>query len=262
LTNNRKGAFIVLEGIDASGKTIQAEMLYKYFRKNNYPTVLTKEPTDGILGKIVREHLAGKIMLEPQTLALLFAADRVEHVQKKISPELERGKIVISDRYYYSSFAYQRILNLELSWLKDINRYAIKPDLVFYIDITPEESIRRMEAEGSLRKHMQQREIFEKKELQKKVRDFYLSFPHLEKINGLYTNVTILKEKEKDLRVRYLSLVNEEDLIFIDGSRKIEEIQKEIQEITKKRLARKLGTKRLEHYGIEFKNLNLDQFKK
>lgn len=147
------GFFIVIEGIDAAGTTTQvskvAETLEARYRDESaYPTPAvhtTKEPTEGPIGSTIQTALSGRLDLDDTSLALLFAADRVDHGEATIKPLLEDGHIVISDRYYLSSFAYQQTVDgLDLDWIRTINEQAITPDLTVFLDISPEESIRRM----------------------------------------------------------------------------------------------------------------------
>ncbi len=99
--------------------------------------------------------------------ALLFAVDRVDHVEKEIKPALENGKIVVSDRYVYSSLAYQGAAGLDLKWIEEINRLALPPDLAIYIDVPPEVVVKRLRRKKS---------VMERLETQRKVREVYMKF--------------------------------------------------------------------------------------
>ena len=112
--------FIVIEGIDGCGKGTQAKLLFDHLKDLGKEVLLTAEPTKGPLGKMIREHLSDPF-LDDESLALLFAADRIEHLEKEVRPALEAGKIVISDRYVYSSVAYQG-QRIDLDWVGDINK--------------------------------------------------------------------------------------------------------------------------------------------
>ena len=163
----RKNAkFIVIEGIDGSGSTSQGQDLTNYFRGSGRPTVFTWEPTTGPVGMLIRLALAGRLKasvensvdnqdgtearanmstdLDPRTMALLFAADRRDHIIADIAPNLARGRTVICDRYLLSSLAYQG-LSLDLDWLLAINNNAIKPDLTVYLDVAPELARKRIQ---------------------------------------------------------------------------------------------------------------------
>ena len=129
--------FIVFEGIDGSGKTTQIKLLSDRFKKHNIPHIVTKEPTDGPIGKLCRSVLSGDMPMSTEALALLFMADRAEHISSEILPALESGKYVLCDRYEYSNMAYQGIQPVRSSDRLD-------PDLTIFIDTDPEECTRRI----------------------------------------------------------------------------------------------------------------------
>src|SRR4030042_2031697 len=131
---NLKGIFIVIEGLDGSGKTTQIHLLAQKLSKN-YPVNLTAEPSRGKIGTFIRQCcLYEDRRLPTEAEALLFAADRIEHLQNEIKPALDEGKIVVCDRYTYSSLAYQERAGLSLDWIQTLNKYALKPDLALFID--------------------------------------------------------------------------------------------------------------------------------
>jgi len=124
-----KGFFICLEGLDGCGKTTQAKMLVRNLQKS-YNAVYTAEPSRGKIGTFIKKHcLHGKKRVSSVVEALLFAADRFEHIESEILPALKMGKIVVSDRYVYSSLAYQGATGLSLEWINKINEHAIRPNL-------------------------------------------------------------------------------------------------------------------------------------
>ena len=164
---NKKGAFIVIEGLDGCGKTTQAKLLVEKLRKS-HNAVCTAEPTCGKIGTLIREsYLYGEKRLSSVAEALLFAADRVEHVENEILPALAQGQLVISDRYVYSSFAYQGSAGLSLEWIEAINAHALRPDLAFFIDVDPRTVMMRLKTKKS---------VMENLETQQKVREVYLKF--------------------------------------------------------------------------------------
>ncbi|MBZ4655179.1 MAG: Thymidylate kinase [Peptococcaceae bacterium] len=150
----KKGKFIVLEGVDGSGITTQTSLLRTWLEENEAiygRTFFTKEPTDGPAGGQIRLALAKRLKpLDERMMALLFAADRMDHLyctgeneqNSGIVAKLEKGINVISDRYYLSSFAYQS-LQVDLAWLRQINAYCIKPDLTILLQLPISESIER-----------------------------------------------------------------------------------------------------------------------
>lgn len=185
------GIFIVIEGIDGAGKSTQAKLLAKWFERRGYDVVLTKEPTDTAFGKLIRklvltggrEGIIDGAKISHEAEALLFAADRAEHVKKLIEPSIKAGKVVISDRYFYSSLAYQWARGLDLEWLINLNKFAIRPDLVILLDLPVKESMKRINGR-------QLKSEFDRiAELQKRVRENYLKlvemFPEMKIVNAL-----------------------------------------------------------------------------
>ena len=170
----KQGVFICIEGLDASGKTTQSKLLVKNLRKKRFDAVYTTEPSRGDIGRLIRRHvLLGKDRLSVILETLLFAADRVVHLESEVKPALKKKKIVVSDRYLYSSLAYQGAAGLDLKWIEEINKWAIKPDLTIYIDIPPEIVLQRLKRKKSVMETLQN---------QRQVREIYLK---LVKIHGL-----------------------------------------------------------------------------
>lgn len=133
--NPHPGALIVIEGIDGSGSTTQSELLLAWLQRAGVQATLTSEPSKGPIGGALRAHLSRQVELRgPQAEALAFAADRMDHVDAEIVPALERGVTVVTDRYYLSSLAYQA-LSCDLAWLREINRFAIRPDLTVFLSV-------------------------------------------------------------------------------------------------------------------------------
>jgi len=166
-TLQKRGAFIVIEGLDGSGKTTQARLLVKKLQRS-HNAVYTTEPSVGKIGSFIRERcLYGEKRLDSAVEALLFAADRVEHIQNEVVPALNEGKLVVSDRYVYSSLAYQGSAGLNIDWINVINKHALKPDLAIFIDVTPEIVLERLNRKKS---------VMENLETQRAVRQLYLKF--------------------------------------------------------------------------------------
>ncbi len=164
----KKGVFICIEGLDASGKTTHAHRLVRNLRRKGFDAVYTTEPSRGEIGRFIRTYILQRKRRVPSVVeALLFAVDRVDHVEKEIKPALENGKIVVSDRYVYSSLAYQGAAGLDLKWIEEINRLALPPDLAIYIDVPPEVVVKRLRRKKS---------VMERLETQRKVREVYMKF--------------------------------------------------------------------------------------
>lgn len=143
------GLLIALEGIDGSGTTTQARLLCDWLARSGHPVHLTCEPSTGPIGTLLRQVLRRALgrSLDPAAVALLFAADRVDHVVHELLPHLEAGTHVVTDRYLSSSLAYQSV-GLELSWVRSINARAPAPDLTIYLRIDPAVARSRRTARG------------------------------------------------------------------------------------------------------------------
>lgn len=168
-----RGKFIVLEGIDGSGTTTAAERLCDAgWRSEIEPDrfcgwLKTAEPSAGEIGKMIRRHLSS-LQVDPNVLALLFAADRIDHVKTEINPHLSKGNWVICDRYVMSSWAYQGWqCNAPETWIRAINSQIPWPDLTMIFVVDPEEAVRRVQARSSVTRSAE--EIFDRLEIQKHV---------------------------------------------------------------------------------------------
>jgi dTMP kinase len=156
-----KPGFIVLEGIDGSGTTTQVRRLVERLAALGHDAIATREPSDGPVGKLIREVLEHRVVVPDaqgtrapdwSTLALLFAADRADHTDRVIRPALERGQIVVSDRYTLSSLVYQSLTGGErqepLAWLRTINQAALVPALVVVLEVGAEVAAKRRALRG------------------------------------------------------------------------------------------------------------------
>ncbi len=174
-----KGLFIVLEGIDGSGTTTQVELLVQELRRRGLDARSTFEPTGRSIGAVIRQVLQHKMLdaegtparLPWSSMALLFAADRLDHVENVVRPALAEGAVVVSDRYYLSSLAYQSATSPDggqaLEWLRSINSRAPAPDLTIVLDVPAELAESRRAARGG------EPELFETHELQKQLSALY-----------------------------------------------------------------------------------------
>ena len=164
-----EGRLIVLEGLDGSGISTQASRLESHLQEQGYATFLTKEPTTGLIGGLIRSALGGKWRASHTSLQLLFSADRAQHIADEIEPALKRGKVVICDRYVFSTLAYGFASGVDFEWLYSINKKFKTPDLTLFIDISPDISVSRIVG------GRERRELFEKRETLGKVRKAYLN---------------------------------------------------------------------------------------
>ena len=171
--NIYSGKFIIFEGLDGSGQSTQAGLLRDFLIKKGYQVVLTKEPTlDSQVGRKIRKILDKKIVVAPARLQRLFIQDRKEHSKGLIEPALKEGRIVISDRYFFSTLAFGVSEGLDLEWLIKINNDFLLPDISFILKVPPEICIRRIEKRGNNIK------LFEKKEKLEKVWQTYEILPN------------------------------------------------------------------------------------
>ncbi len=146
------GRFVVIEGLDGAGTTTQAGRLATWLREERgVDVVLTGEPTDGPVGKLVRHLIDTHQPVDGRTLALLFAADRNEHLfgAEGIVPALAAGRWVVCDRYLLSGLAYQAADGVPVEELLQINGFAPDPDLTVYVDVTPEAGLERVSSRGT-----------------------------------------------------------------------------------------------------------------
>ena len=163
-----RGKLISIEGIDGCGKSTHTKLLARWLRARGYKVVVTDEPTNGPIGRIIKRILRGELKVPVAAEALLFAADRLHHLNKLILPAMRAGKIVITERYTYSSLAYQSARGLNLQWIANINEKALRPDMAVLIDVPAEIALRRIKGAREL-------DTFERDlKLQRKVRTNYL----------------------------------------------------------------------------------------
>lgn len=194
---------IVIEGLDGAGTTTQARLVVEALRGRGRPAHLTREPSDGPVGKLIREMLVGKHAIEGEklsqtTFGLLFAADRLDHLQREVEPALARGEIVISDRWYHSSLAYQGT-DTERAWISLLNQRARRPDLTVLLRVRAETAARRRVAAGRAQ------ELFEDTAMQ-------------ERVAAGYDQV-------------FEALLDREPVVVIDGEREVDRVFGELMRL-------------------------------
>ena len=158
---------IGLEGLDGAGTTTQSRRLVEYLRSRGQAAHLTREPSDGPIGRLIREMLTGRHALaagaiSQSTFGLLFAADRLDHMQREVEPQLAAGTLVVSDRWYHSSLAYQGT-GADRDWIATLNARARRPDLTIFLEVRPEVAAQRRVAAGRVQ------ELFEDLQTQQDV---------------------------------------------------------------------------------------------
>lgn len=176
-----KGVLLAFEGIDGSGKSTQAKLFAQFAKdKLGLEVVTSREPTDGPWGKKIREARF-TARLSPEDELAAFIADRKEHVETLIKPALARGALVIIDRYYYSTVAYQGARGLDpMELLKKNRAFAPVPDLVVLVDVEPKLALERISSRG------EGTDLFENLAALTRVREIFLSLvdSHVAKIDG------------------------------------------------------------------------------
>ena len=187
--------FIAFEGLDGSGSSTQAKLLENALRQQEKEVVLTKEPTNNVIGGLIRGVLTHEWSLPMEGFQLLFAADRSHHLAREIEPCLADGKIVITDRYILSTLAFGAIDIDDPQWLYSLNSKFRWPDITFLLKVRPEVCMQRIMGSRP------STEFYEKEEKLRKVWENY------EKLAGQYENIYI-----------------------IDGEQSIDEIHKEVLE--------------------------------
>lgn len=196
-----KNLFIALEGIDGSGKSSQTKLLAEKLQQAGHKIHLTLEPTTGHIGSILLDVLKKKIKSDHRTIAALFAADRLEHLLNEetgIVKKLEDGYTVITDRYYFSSYAYNGA-HSDMDWVIELNKMAAqvrRADLNIFIDVPPEVCMQRINTNRGTT------ELFEKTDTLTKVRNKYFE--------------------------AFDKLKNEENIFIVDGNRDIDAIANDI----------------------------------
>lgn len=197
MINKMKGVLITIEGIDGVGKTTQTGLLSKYLKNKGHVVVHLREPTDGFWGKKIKNLSKRGRTASPEEECQWFLNDRKEDVEKNINPALAEGKIVVMDRYYYSTMAYQGALGLDVEKIRQKNEgFAPKPDLVIILDAPPKTGLERI-----TKGRNEELNYFESLEYQEKVRAIFLSM------------------KDQD------------NVRMVDGSLVLDEVQNHIREI-------------------------------
>jgi len=188
-----KGFFACIEGLDKCGKTTQSCLLVERLSRLGFKASYTTEPSLGEVGQFIRMHVLRRQKRIPAVVeALLFAADRLDHAENVIKPMLEKRMIVVSDRYVYSSLAYQGAAGLDLEWIMEINRFSPVPDLAVYIDVPLEVLAKRIKGDRSVMEQLQ---------------------------------------TQREVQSVYTRLVRQGMLIPVDGNRPIEEVSKTILDL-------------------------------
>ena len=144
--NKQRGRLIAFEGIDGTGKSTQIAMLAEVLRRDGLAVVATREPTDGVYGQRIRQLYQARDSVSRQDELDLFLADRREHVTSLIAPGLAAGKVILTDRYYFSTAAYQGVVGFDPEAIIRLNEeFAPVPDLVILIELSPAQAVMRIQ---------------------------------------------------------------------------------------------------------------------
>ena len=207
MNKGHKGLLIAFEGIDGSGNTSHIPLLAQYLRELGHTVVETREPTDGTHGKRIRSLLSQRHQMTKEEELELFLLDRRDHVQECINPALAAGHIILTDRYYFSTAAYQGAAGGDLAAIFNRNAFAPEPDLVLLLTISADEGIRRIrEGRG------ESPNDFEQKDQLEKVAALFASFPqkYISRINGAAS----LEAVQAEIRHRVRALCQDKGLAY------------------------------------------------
>lgn len=166
IPHGQPGLFIAFEGLDGAGTTTQVNLLSKRLASRGVEVMATSQPSSAFIGQLIRQILKGRWKASEQTIQLLFSADRSHHLEETVIPALAQGRVVVTDRYYFSTIAYGSH-KLDPEWLIALQKNFISPDLTFLIEVPLKECLRRLDRDRLIR------EIYEKKETLRRVAEGY-----------------------------------------------------------------------------------------
>ncbi|MCJ7450116.1 MAG: dTMP kinase [Candidatus Nanohaloarchaeota archaeon QJJ-9] len=204
--NDFPGVFIVVEGIDGAGTTTQTRKLADYldaYRTHENCNQTSDYSYWNRVGEKVEEMISDG-GYSPEAVALGFASDRLIHLEEDVVPRLEEGRMVVSDRYYYSSLAYQTTMGADFGWVKRINSRAVRPDLTIILDVSADEGMERLDRRG------EEKDIFENLDFQEEV----------------------------SLRYRNLKDRLDDNIVYVDGSQSKGEVFEAVKQVVEEFLER------------------------
>lgn len=184
MSTNRTGLLIVFEGTDGTGKSTQLQLLAQALQDQGLPVVITREPTEGAYGRQIRELYANRQAVSLDEELNLFLADRKEHVEQLLTPALHSGMIILCDRYYLSTVAYQGAAGLDVNHILARNAFAPVPDLALLFHAPIQTGIRRItQGRG------EELNDFEKEDYLRQVAAIFsqLELPFIRRINAART---------------------------------------------------------------------------
>jgi dTMP kinase len=179
-----QGSLIVFEGIDGTGKSTQLQLLAEYLTRKGLAVLTTKEPTNGVYGQKIRDLYRNRNKADKEEELHLFLQDRREHVETVLIPALAANKIILCDRYFLSTIAYQGAAGMDPAVIASQNSFAPPPDLAFIFQLSPQTSIERItHGRGDTLNDFEQKESLQKAE---KIFNS-LNFPYIHFINAAQT---------------------------------------------------------------------------
>jgi dTMP kinase len=208
-TTEKNNRFLVFEGIDGSGKSTQAKLLANRLTEEGYKVYSTFEPTKSRIGSMIRDIFTHKMEADHQTIAALFLADRLDHIQNKeygMLKKLEEGYVIICDRYYFSSYAYHGV-HVDIDWVMQANSLCtslLRPTLNIFIDVSPQVAMQRIHTN----------------------RDAVEIYESLENLTGVREKYIEAFEKQKEA----------EQICIVDGNRDMDAIAANVWAEVKNRL--------------------------
>jgi dTMP kinase len=237
LLRPERAKLIVLEGIDLSGRTTQVQLLREWLLAQRYAVMTTAWRTSPLISDVLtRARTASP--LQPLTYSLLYCADHLDRTQRVIVPALQRGEIVLADRYIYTAFARDEARGLNSAWVRNLYHFAIPPDIVFYLHISPDEAVRRRLALQQPQKEASSREVQDAKpkkaekddkghKHQQKHSKEQVQSPTVTAQFPALTQETLesFRDFERKMYTRYQNMQKEFGFTVIEGSQYIDLIQ-------------------------------------
>jgi dTMP kinase len=234
LLRPERAKLIVLEGIDLSGRTTQVQLLREWLLAQRYAVMTTAWRTSPLISDVLTRARTGS-PLQPLTYSLLYCADHLDRTQRVIVPALQRGEIVLADRYIYTAFARDEARGLSSAWVRNLYHFAIPPDIVFYLHISPDEAVRRRLALQQPQKQSSRDVQYEKP---KKAEKDDKGHKHQQKHSkaqqptvtaqlSALTQETLesFRDFERKMYTRYQNMQKEFGFTVIEGSQSIDLIQ-------------------------------------
>jgi len=204
--HNYPGLLICVEGIDGSGKSTQIELLYSWLKDKGIDVILTQWNSSELIANTTKKAKK-KNLLSGRTFSLLHAVDFADRLERTIKPALKAGFIVLADRYYYTALARDVARNVEADWVRKMYSFAVEPDLTFYFDVKPKDSLERICANRQPK--------------------FYEAGMDMKLSNNPYKSYIMFQNRIVE---QYQQMVEEFDLIKIDALDSIHDKQKFMRE--------------------------------